>query len=76
VRIWPTTLETSRNGIAPAEVVRATERAWKRYRAEHGLDLYGKPVEEEPPGIRETPGAQVHITRVLAGRLPPPLRQA
>ena len=53
-------LALGRFEIAPAEVVKATERAWKRYRAEHGLDLYGKRVEEEPPGIREIPGAQEH----------------
>jgi len=56
-------LALGRFGIAPAEVVKATERAWKRYRAEHGLDLHGKRVEEETPGIRETPGAQVDPAR-------------
>jgi len=44
-------LALGRFRIAPMEAVRAAERSWKRYRAEHDLDLYGKHVADGQSGL-------------------------
>ena len=42
-------LALGRFGIAGSDEVRDLEKAWKKYREDYELDLYGKMVAEAPP---------------------------
>ncbi|MBI4820899.1 MAG: hypothetical protein HY791_31840 [Deltaproteobacteria bacterium] len=46
-------LAVARNGIDDEDAIAAMERDWKRFRAQNGLDVYGKKaaasVEDDPP---------------------------
>ena len=47
-------LAAARFGIESKEVVRQCERAWARYRAQLGLDLFGRRPAEGAPGSAPT----------------------
>jgi hypothetical protein len=44
ISVRATILSLGRFGIASPEVTKRTEKEWARYRAENGLDLYGRRI--------------------------------
>ena len=50
VSVRATILSLGRFRIADAGVVKELQKRWAKYRKEHQLDLYGKPVDSDGPG--------------------------
>jgi hypothetical protein len=62
-----TILALGRFQIAPEATVKQVERAWTKYRKEHGLDLYG--TANDPTKSRALLARKLQLTKSILIRL-------